>query len=675
MKHYQLSLWNWVPFTHKGRFHQRSCSSFTLTLIAALFTAALAQALPVKDPALLGFAEQIDRQAHNPFTLEQLSACVVEEKGALVLDLYRVGQTVDGRTLEASRLVGEVCAGPWPFMAAETGYAYRRFRLDKRLEAGQVELPLKGLFNLNINSEAWTDTASVLVRLDLRLARKGADEDLMCADLPLRFHRDAKGLHRLPALLEGPLLCKVDSRRPGDLTVALKTDLPAAVAVEVEGVGTTPSKADGPSHEVALTGLPTDCPLRYRVLLDGCAATEWLDFRLPGAKGKAVRLAYFGDSREADGGGDRAHMGINLHALELLLGQAHVQGAEALLFGGDLISGYTIWPEDFRSQLQAWKQAALGFWRERPVFTGIGNHETLLRIYKGKEVDWLGMDRWPYATQSAEALFAREMCNPENGPEQPDTELPGYAETVFSTRLGCVTAIFFNNTWWYNEHEELTGGCPQGHILEDQLQWLEEEIRAADADPACRHILFIAHEPPFPMGGHVKDSMWHGGDNGVRPWRLAEDGQLVALAPGIVEQRNRLVRLFANSPKSAAVLAGHEHAYARLLLTPETPAGDPARDDADGDGRLCETGESCSPVPGLKRPLWFLIGGGASPYYAKEPTPWASWWEARPDAARGSFYTSQEALLLFDADERGMSLRVLNPFGEEVDRVENLRTP
>jgi hypothetical protein len=77
----------------------------------------------------------------------------------------------------------------------------------------------------------------------------------------------------------------------------------------------------------------------------------------------------------------------------------------------------------------------------------------------------------------------------------------------------------------------------------------------------------------------------------------------------------------------------------------------------------------------LKRPLWFLIGGGASPYYAKEPTPWASWWEARPDAARGSFYTSQEALLLFDADERGMSLRVLNPFGEEVDRVENLRTP
>jgi len=646
-----------------------------LLLATGLPLADPAQALPVKDPATLGFTEQTERAPHNRLTLERLGACVVEEEGALVLDLSRAGQGVDGHPLDAAQVVGEVCVGPWPFEAGETGYAYRRFRLDRRVQAGRVELPLKGLFNRNINSESWVDTASVLVRMDLRLAREGADEELVRADVPLRFWRDGERLHRLPALLEGPLLCRVDSRVPGSLTVALKTDMPAAVAVEVEGRGITPATGPGQSHEIPLTGLPTTQALRYRILLNGAAATEWLDLRLPGPDAEPMRLAYFGDSREADGGGDRAYMGVNLQALDMLLGQAHVEGAQALLFGGDLISGYTTWPEDFRSQIQAWKQAALGFWRERPVFAGIGNHETLLRIYKGKDVEWLGMDRWPYATQSAEAVFAQEMCNPLNGPTQPDSTLPGYEETVFSTRLGCVTTIFFNNTWWYNEHEELSGGCPQGHLLEEQLAWLEMEIRAADADPACRHILFIAHEPVFPMGGHVKDAMWHGGDNRVRPWKAMADGRLEPLAPGIIHQRNRLVRLFASSPKTAAVLAGHEHAYARLLLTPETAAGDPDQDDTDGDGRLCEEGEPCSPVPGLQRPLWFLIGGGASPYYAEEPTPWVRWWKARPDAARGCKYTSQEAVMLFDATEAGMSLRVLNPYGEEIDRLENLSRP
>lgn len=643
-----------------------------LALLSLLTPRPLSAALPVLDPVTLGMTEQTTRAPHVRLSIEQLSACIGEEEGRLVLDLARAGRLLDGRALDARRVVGSVCVGPWPFEAEESGFSYRRFRLDAAVKEGRAVLPIKGLFNTNLNSEGWTEGGSVLVRIELREALEGADTHLVTADVPLRFGLEQGALRRLPALLEGPLVCRVDSRAPGTAVIALKVDLPAAVGVEVEGRGVTDAAGAGPSREIPLDGLPVDRDLRYRVLLDGEPATEWLALRLPGPGAGAVRFAYFGDTREQDGGGDRAYLGVNLNAMERLTAQAYTRGADFLLMGGDLISGYTIWPEDWAAQVQAWKQAAAGFWRERPILVGVGNHETLLRIYRGDTIDWLGLDRWPYESQSAEAAFAAAFCNPLGGPVCEDPDLPTYAESIFSTRMGCVTVIAFNNTWWYTEHEELVGGSPQGYLLDDQLRWIEREIRAAEADPGCRYIVYSAHEPVFPLGGHVKDSMWHGGDNTVRAWKADGEGRLAPLGPGIIEVRNRLLGLIAGCPKSAAVLAGHEHVYARLLITPDTPAGDPARDDPDGDGRLCGAGEPCSPLPGLKGGLWFLTNGGGSPYYAREPSPWGDWWDRQADPARGLHFTSQEAVLIFEADERGLAMTAYNSHGEQLDRIDNL---
>jgi hypothetical protein len=43
----------------------------------------------------------------------------------------------------------------------------------------------------------------------------------------------------------------------------------------------------------------------------------------------------------------------------------------------------------------------------------------------------------------------------------------------------------------------------------------------------------------------------------------------------------------------------------------------------------------------------------------------------RPQAD-GDFYSSQECVVLFDATEEGLAMTVLNPFGETIDRLENL---
>ena len=99
---------------------------------------------------------------------------------------------------------------------------------------------------------------------------------------------------------------------------------------------------------------------------------------------------------------------------------------------------------------------------------------------------------------------------------------------------------------------------------------------------------------------------------------------------------------------------------------------DPGRDDPDGDGVLCGAGEPCSPLPGLKGGLWFLTNGGGSPYYAQEPCPWGDWWKGRPDSTRGFHFTSQEAVLIFEADERGLAMTAYSSLGEPLDHIDNL---
>ena len=60
---------------------------------------------------------------------------------------------------------------------------------------------------------------------------------------------------------------------------------------------------------------------------------------------------------------------------------AYQKGADLFLFGGDLVNGYTSYTEDFRMQLQAWKQAFAGIWRNRPVYPAMGNHKTLVNVF------------------------------------------------------------------------------------------------------------------------------------------------------------------------------------------------------------------------------------------------------------------------------------------------------
>ncbi|MHC4137103.1 MAG: metallophosphoesterase family protein [Planctomycetota bacterium] len=640
------------------------------SVLAALLLAASVvpaqEDLPIRLTALERFKEREVYGHRNLISLPDLQAAIRsgDSKG-LVFDLDQLKTLLDGSPVDTTKVYGVVYAGPYPFEASESRYAYKRFRVAGRIAGGKGRINHGYLLGERHNSEGWTDRGTLAVRVELHEEREGRDRWLGVYDTFVRFDRAGT---KLPTLLEGPLVNLVQSDDPTRVVISFVTDRPVEAAVEVNDRTFRNGEA-ATRHEITVTGLQPATAYRYHVRIGDRIATHTFRTAPPMGEG-TVRFAYCGDSREGVGGGSRALMGVNYTVLHQLMGVVYARGAAFILMGGDLVNGYTTSPDDFRLQLHAWKQAMMGFWRERAVYPAMGNHESLLRNFDTGGKYGILLDRWPYATESAEAVFADEFVNPRNGPQASDPRRPTYIENVYSFHYGPVKLICFNNNYWISYAAALTGGCPEGYLMEDQVLWIEREVKAGQADPQVKYILLYAQEPVFPNGGHVRDSMWHGGDNRVRAFTFhPEPKGLVPAAAGLVEVRNRLARLVAAHPKVAAVLGADEHAYHKVLIDKNVPTGIPKEDDENGDGKL----ETATPLRDLKHATWYVVcGGGGAPYYSEQVTPWNRYWlhEAK-DPSRYA-YSSQHNILLFEAGAKGISLEVLNPYGEVIDRIANL---
>ncbi len=609
----------------------------------------------------------------------------------LRLDLTGVHVLLDGTRIDPEELYGTLYVGPYPFEADETRYAYKRFRGKADIEGGRAPVPLAGFFVDKTNSEDWTDTGQVVVRVDLRLRRPGADRPIGVYDTFAWFERTDKGFVKVPGIVEGPLVHRLTSDHPTMAVISLVTDAPCRPTVFLEGLRTFRAALRHRRHEILLRGLEPGKQYAYRVQV-GNRLSDTFTFRAAPEAGQGeVTLAYCGDSREGVGGGMLNHMGINHRTIQRHMAFAYDRGADLFVMGGDLINGYTTVPEDFAAQLHAWKQATAGFWNHRPVFVAMGNHEALLRAYDdgtqgGKPVR---IDRWPYAGESAEGVFAEQFVNPRNAPKPADPRRPSYAENVYSFQYGPILMIAFNNNYWYSSHPDKVGGSPEGYVLDDQMDWIENQLERASENQTVRYVFLCAQDPVIPCGGHVKDAMWYQGDNNVRAYTY-RDGQLTPHEQGIIEVRNRLVRAIAKCPKVAAVFGSDEHAYSRIWIDKHVPLGDPARDDRDGDGVIDWDGdEPASPLPDLAHGTWYITsGGGGAPFYAEEPTPWNTYWTrilGRDRRARKCYFSSQENVVIIRCREalvRGeggwikkapvAGLEVYNPYGELIEKVDNL---
>jgi Calcineurin-like phosphoesterase len=383
-------------------------------------------------------------------------------------------------------------------------------------------------------------------------------------------------------LLEGPFLTQPHNN---SAVVWWVTDKPSAGEVRIGGDRVVPGEAKPATrHVVRVTGLEAGKAYDYQVVSRTADdEVRSRSYRLKTAPAEAeFSFVFTCDGRTGGlGGGDTALEGINGVSARSLAMQMARHDPHFFIFTGDLINGYTTREDDFRAQLRSWKRIYGPLWHQVPIYTGMGNHESLLDIFDdGTQADKQG-------DQSAEAVFASEFVHPMNGPEPEGPGLPPYKGAVYSFDYAGCHFVQLNSDYWYSNRPHDRPGNRFGHLLPGQLDWFEKDLEQARKSGA-RHIFVFVHEPAFPNGGHVPDSLWGGG---------AAEG---------IAARDRFWSL-ATQAGAVAVFSGHEHNYSRTLIDGQTPV------HPDGSAN-----------PAFAKPTWQVTQGAAgAPFYPRDfLVPW-----------------------------------------------------
>ena len=446
----------------------------------------------------------------------------------------------------------------------------------------------------SIHHKATFDVRSYLTRFAARMLRTGGvlayrlelfDPRKPAArfiDRHFRFRVDNDNFRLGLTLVEGPFPTQVNST---SAIIWWVTDKPSAGEVRLEGGRVIPSESKSAlRHAVSVDGLAAGKSYQYQVVGRG-AGDEVRSRSYPLRTAPAetdFSFVFTCDGRTgALGGGDTALEGINGLSTRSLAAQMTRHDPHFLIFTGDLINGYTTREDDFRAQLRSWKRLYGPLWRQLPIYTGMGNHESLLDILEdGTQKDKAG-------EQSAEAVFASEFVHPINGPEPEQQGAPPYKGAVYSFEYCGCHFVQLNSDYWYCSQPTTHGGNRFGRLLPGQLGWLEKDLDQARKSGA-KHIFVFVHEPAFPNGGHVPDSLWGGGD-----------------AEGIAA-RDRFWSLVAKAG-AVAVFCGHEHNYSRTLIDSQTAV------HPDGSSN-----------PAFARPTWQVTQGAAgAPFYPRDfLVPW-----------------------------------------------------
>lgn len=449
------------------------------------------------------------------------------------------------------------------------------------------------------------------------------------------------------SITEGPFLHQVSA---DSAVVFFKTNEPEICSITLWKEGAEPlpelkERKPVVRHQLSLHDLSADTKYYYAITYG--SRTDTFHFRTapePGSR-KPFTFAYCSDSRNGQGAGERNIYGVNAYIMKKMFALARQQQAAFVQFSGDLINGYLTNESEQRLQYANWKRAVEPFCWGMPFYAGFGNHEALVHAFRSEKYGYISIDKFPFATASAEAVFADEFCNPVNGPiaellpegMRPGLDVPRYDETAFHYRYDNVALISLNSDYLYSpslpKHPPI-GGNIHAYIMDEQLQWLQQVLRQYENDPTIDHIFVTQHTPAFPNGGHAKDDMWYNGNNTPRPHIAGEP-----VEQGIIERRDAYLNLLVNeSSKVRAILTGDEHNYNRLPITEGMP-----RYPAGWDKPKLE----------LRRRIYQINNGAAgAPYYAQEDLPWSDHVEV---------FSTENALILLHVNGKTITVEVLNP--------------
>ncbi|OQX76048.1 MAG: hypothetical protein B6D64_10600 [Bacteroidetes bacterium 4484_276] len=354
-------------------------------------------------------------------------------------------------------------------------------------------------------------------------------------------------------------------------------------------------------------------------------------------------FAFASDSRAGKGGGERNIYGANAYIIKKMAALALFEGAGFVQFTGDMINGYTTHRQYNLLQYQNFKHAIEPFAHRIPFVIAMGNHEALTYNFMEGDKTRASIDKFPWESESAEAVFSEVVVNPVSGLKSEDgskydpgpktIDFPSYSESVFYYTYHNVAMVVLNSNYWYAPDSKMvkfTSGNIHGYIMDNQLEWLKNTINKLENDDGIDHIFVTVHTPAFPNGGHSNNDMWYGGNNGMRPYIAGRP-----VEKGIIERRDELLDIMINkSKKTVALLCGDEHNYNRMRITDGMPMYPPDW-----------------PYEKLKisRTFWQLTNGSAgAPYYAQEQLIWSDNVEK---------FSTQYALIFFNVDGKNIKIK------------------
>ncbi|KPA19016.1 secreted protein containing Metallophosphoesterase domain protein [Candidatus Magnetomorum sp. HK-1] len=591
-------------------------------------------------------------------------------------DLHNINETGDtnGLTIDLnnSELWGKVHTGPYPFEAGDSDYDYPCYRAGSDISGGTANMPISTFYKALYDANSWnfggktTVTPTIAYRLELF---SGTTIKGMFGSY-VSFSKDNDGnFTKLPTIIEGPFVTLKCSDNPTTMTIVWRTDeaCTSQVFFGQRRFEQLTSYVNG--HSINIDNLVPDTPYEYYVVSESEDGRQVVSnkytVRTAPDKGKDnIKFVYTSDSYTTNGGGESSYIGCNMEILRDIAANAYRDNAEFIIFGGDLVDGFQTSKEDLIFQYRAWKQIMSGFWNTRPVYPGMGNHEFLMNSFKG----YVTLDKWPYETDSSEAVFAQEFFNPTNGPETSDPRRPSYKENVYSFQYGAVLVLSVNTDYWQStnfismNNSADYGGAPMGYIMEDQLTWIETTLDSAENDSTIKYIFLFTHSPILPYMKHVADGLWWDGNNNIRAkTRNSDTGQLEESSLGMIEVRDRLLTAVTTSTKVAALFTSHEHGFHRTLISKYTPIGVYPDDDTNSDGKL----DKYSTNPKFKNATWHIMCGGAGSGFNAEDegsTPW------RPQRV-----TSHTGYVLIETSEDKVGMKFIGGLSRQVlDELDDL---
>jgi hypothetical protein len=455
----------------------------------------------------------------------------------------------------------------------------------------------------------------------------------------------------VPTITEGPLINNlVDTGS----VISYETQVSVKTSITLNNQ-TFEDKEETTHHEIAVTGLQPGTDYKYSIHYGDRADTHHFKTAAKTGGRKPFDFAFAGANRATSGGGERDFGGTNYQASRAIMATAIMRGAVFMQATGDMTNGGNPTEDGHLMEYANWKRALEPFWSKIPVYAGFGDHEVNYTTFAQDTVTkkFPKIDRFPYATESGEATFARAFIHPTNGPESEDgasydpsssqLDFPTYKENVYFYTYDNIAMIVLNTEYW-KAHDPNVSGCPEGYIMDQQLKWLNETVQRFEKDPAIDHIFVNVHSAVFPNGDHASGAMWYNGNNTERAIIAG-----TKVNKGIIERRDEILDICVNrSKKFLAFLSADEHNFAFLEINKDFPLY-----TKDYTGSKLK----------LARNFYHINNGcGGSAPYAMLPTPWSSNYR---------FFTEPPAVALIHVNGKAVELKAFNceTFGKICENV------